>query len=173
MAFNVRDWGSISGFAGPILVGYTLGNPVTIVAYFAEAVPQNDGASLVSNSHALQLTEGRYTHYFWVRNETSTPTSFTLSGGQAWVDFYVRDFGSIDAFQGPIFVAFSLYGGRVFPDSSLATFAMAIPQNEGASLVSTDHTVEFGSDGKFTHYFCVRNETEVPTSFIISGGHLR
>jgi len=81
MSYHVPNWGSIAGFGGPIFVAYTLNGGTQNRAQFAEAIPQSDGASLISTDHTVELAGGRFTYYFWVRNETGTPTSFTLSGG--------------------------------------------------------------------------------------------
>jgi len=80
MSYNVPNWGSIAG-SQTIFVAYTLGGGQSAGAQWAQAIPQSDGASLVNTSHTVERAGGRVTYYFWVRNETGTPTSFTLSGG--------------------------------------------------------------------------------------------
>ena len=172
MAYHIRDWGSIEGSGGPIPIGYRIGTGsiLGMQPRFAEAVPQNDGASLVNNGYTVELAGGQYTRYFWLRNETATPTSFTLSGGLAtWGSiFYIQDYGSIAGFGGPIPIAFTIQGGAG-GQSPLAYVVEAFPQNDGASLVSTDRTVELAA-GRYTHYFWLRNETGTPTSFTLTGG---
>jgi hypothetical protein len=81
MSYNVANWGSIAGNA-TIWTAYTLGGGQNYGAQFAEAIPQND-TSLVSYGHTVELYQGRYTYYFWIRNETGNSTSWTLSGGGA------------------------------------------------------------------------------------------
>jgi len=181
MAFHIANWGSIAGFEGPIPVSYWLSgdrlpNPMPL---FAEAVPQSAGASLVNNGHTVELAGGQYTHYVWVRNETGTPTSYTLSGGRPSIGFSVPNYGSIGPFEGPIFVSYTYRpsGGSVpGPPRGSVFFAIASPQAEGCSLVITDHTVEVSGGPlpkrELTHYFWVRNETAVPTSFTLVGGQL-
>ena len=82
--FNIPYYGTIAAFEGPIPIAFTIQGGTgggSGHARFALGVPQNDGASLVTTDHTVELFAGRYTHYFWLRNETGTPTSFTLSGG--------------------------------------------------------------------------------------------
>lgn len=169
LSIYIRDYGSIAAFGGPIFVAYTTQGGTggqSSIAHFAEAVPQNDGASLVSTDHTVEFVGGRYTRYFWVRNETGTPTSFTLSGGLA-TSFYIRDYGTVAGFAGPMFVAYTIAGGTGYT-SDLAYYAEAVPQNDGASLVNTDHTSE--RRASTTNYFWLRNETGTVTAFTLSGG---
>jgi hypothetical protein len=79
MSYYVPNWGSIAGNA-TIWTGYTINGGQNYGAQFAEAIPQND-TSLMSYNHTVELYQGRYTYYFWIRNETGNPTSWTLSGG--------------------------------------------------------------------------------------------
>jgi hypothetical protein len=81
MSYHVPNWGSIAGGA-TTFVAYTLAGGTENRAQFAEAIPQNANASIVSFNHTVQQApQGRFTYFFWIREETGTPTSYTLSGG--------------------------------------------------------------------------------------------
>jgi hypothetical protein len=81
MSYHVANWGSIAGGA-TTFVAYTLAGGTENRAQFAEAIPQNANASIVSFNHTVQQApQGRFTYFFWIREETGTPTSYTLSGG--------------------------------------------------------------------------------------------
>jgi hypothetical protein len=81
MAYTFPFWGFIAGDPTPIVVGYTIDGGQYRGAQWAQAIPQNDPVSLVSTDHTVERAGGRYTYYFWVRNETSIPTFFILTGG--------------------------------------------------------------------------------------------
>jgi hypothetical protein len=83
------------------------------------------------------------------------------------MSFYLRNYGTIAGFGGPIPVAFTIDGGT----GSRAQFAEAVPFESGSSLVSNNHTIE-RAGGRYTHYVWVRNETAVPNHFDLSGGGL-
>jgi hypothetical protein len=55
------------------------------VAQYAQAIPRSFGGSLVSTDHTVELAGGRYTHYFWVRNETAGNAAFPLHGGKVFI----------------------------------------------------------------------------------------
>jgi hypothetical protein len=83
MSFYIENFGYITGFGGPMPVGFTIQGGTggqSSSACFAEGIPLY-ATSLVSNDHTIELSGGTYTHYFWLRNETGTNTWFELSGG--------------------------------------------------------------------------------------------
>lgn len=84
MAFDLL-YGTIVGFGGPMVVAFTIQGGTgsqSSVAQYAQAIPRSFGGSLVSTDHTVELAGGRYTHYFWVRNETAGNIYFSLRGGR-------------------------------------------------------------------------------------------
>jgi len=83
VSFNIRNFGFIVG-GETIPVGYTIQGgtgPESSKAQFAGAEPEEYRMSIVNTDHTVELVDGRYTHYFWARNESEWPGGFALSGG--------------------------------------------------------------------------------------------
>lgn len=82
MSYRIDWFGHIAGGAR-IVVAYTLQGGTDQGAQFAQAIPMPGPYiySLVSTEHTAELSNGKYTYYFWVRNERGFSTVFALAGG--------------------------------------------------------------------------------------------
>lgn len=81
MAYNIANWGSIAGNAGPIWVGISFSNGQDKGAQFMQANPETPGTELVSYEHEIDYYGNQKTYWFKLKNTGAQPTSFTLCGG--------------------------------------------------------------------------------------------
>jgi hypothetical protein len=78
--FNIDDYGSIGAHTGPIYVGAFFGFQGR-GATFMEAIPQSNGASLMSFEHEVTRDGNGVYYYFKLTNHGDQATSYTLAGG--------------------------------------------------------------------------------------------